>query len=310
VIDSIHTRYILIMSQINFAKKIRSSFSTVLAHIRSEDPNNVTEEVFRELDHTLRALYGWIDEETRIKDLQNSDQLRHRMIELFKDEKDENGPAKKLLYLKQISQDKCSATESTFALGSTIYRSTTCEEQHYVCKKHRGDPCLFCDKKKPAPAQESQEGLSEKHAKGGGRLPSQTPIKGNEDFETSEVLGKSLAGTKRKKNGGDEKTSQEKPLVGETLGGAKMIPHSEGESLVDHKKPDRIEKNKNRDNALEVKDVKGLSVDDLDFKSGVKELTICQVQTKDGDWIWVILEGYVKLKEEHAKRQASEDEEL
>jgi hypothetical protein len=297
------------MSEINFVKKIRSSFGGLLDHIRSKDPKNVTEEVFKELDHTLRALYGLIDEEIRIKDLQDSDQLRHRMIELFKDEKDENDPAKKLLYLKQISQDKCCATKSTFALGSTIYRSTTCEEQHYACKKHKSDPCLFCDNTTPAPAQESQEVMSEKDAKDRERIPSQTPIKGNKDPKAPEVFKKPLAGMKRERSDREKKTSHGKPSVRETLGGANMISHSEGD-LADHERLDGIERNKDRDDALEVKDVKDLSVDDLNFKSRVEELTICQVQTKHGDWIWVKLEGYIKLKEEHAKQQASEDEEL
>jgi hypothetical protein len=297
------------MSQIKFAKKIRSSFSTVLAHIKSEDPDNVTEEVFKELDHTLRTLYGCIDEEIRIKDIQNSDRLRDRMLELFKDEKDEHGSTKKLVYFGQISQDKCCATKNTFALGSTIYRSITCQEQHYVSKCHREDPCLFCDEEKPAPAQERQKGVSEKDTKGRERIPSKIPMKGNEGLKALEDVRKSWASRKEKRNDGDETTFPEKLLVRETLDGADMIPHSKG-YLADHKIPEGREENKDRDNALEVKDVKGLSVNDLNFKSRVKELTICQVQTSDGDWIWVKLEGYVKLKEEHAKQQASEDEEL
>ena len=87
-----------------------------------------------------RAVFPLLDERIRIKDLEQSEELRDEMVQLLGDEH----PTKPAWpYLDQLDkQDRCFAKMGCkFQLGAGLYRSPSCEE-HFVCKNHRSSPCI------------------------------------------------------------------------------------------------------------------------------------------------------------------------
>jgi hypothetical protein len=87
-----------------------------------------------------RAVFPLLDERIRIKDLEQSEELRDEMVQLLGDEHPTE-PA--WPYLDQLDkQDRCFAKMGCkFQLGAGLYRSPSCEE-HFVCKNHRSSPCI------------------------------------------------------------------------------------------------------------------------------------------------------------------------
>jgi hypothetical protein len=87
-----------------------------------------------------RAVFPLLDERIRIKDLEQSEELRDDMVQLLGDEH----PTKPAWpYLDQLDkQDRCFAKMGCkFQLGAGLYRSPSCEE-HFVCKNHQSSPCI------------------------------------------------------------------------------------------------------------------------------------------------------------------------
>jgi hypothetical protein len=99
-----------------------------------------------------RALFPILDESIRVKDLEQSEELRDEIVQLFKDEY----PTKPAWpYLNQLDkQDKCFAKLGCrFKHGAALYKSPLCEE-HFVCKDHQLSPCLA--KHEHIPGQEQR----------------------------------------------------------------------------------------------------------------------------------------------------------
>ncbi|RMZ74083.1 chitinase [Pyrenophora seminiperda CCB06] len=98
---------------------------------------NVTLSLISDFQH---ALFTVLDESIRIKDLEQSKELRDEMVQLFEDEY----PTKPAWpYLNQLNkQDRCFAKLGCrFKHGAALYKSPLCEE-HFVCKNHQSSPCL------------------------------------------------------------------------------------------------------------------------------------------------------------------------
>jgi hypothetical protein len=105
-----------------------------------------------------RAVFPLLDERIRIKDLEQSEELRDEMVQLLGDEH----PTKPAWpYLDQLDkQDRCFAKMGCkFQLGAGLYRSPSCEE-HFVCKNHLSSPCIA--KHEQAPDYISQTRPDEK----------------------------------------------------------------------------------------------------------------------------------------------------
>jgi hypothetical protein len=114
-----------------------------------------------------RALFPLLDERIRIKDLEQSEELRDEMVQLFGEEH----PTKPAWpYLDQLDkQDRCFAKMGCkFKLGSALYRSPSCEE-HFVCKNHQSSPCLA--KHEQVPSQDNQAKHDAKEATAGPEKP-------------------------------------------------------------------------------------------------------------------------------------------
>jgi hypothetical protein len=94
-----------------------------------------------------RAVFPLLDERIRIKDLEQSEELRDEMVQLLGDEHPTE-PA--WPYLDQLDkQDRCFAKMGCkFQLGAGLYRSPSCEE-HFVCKNHQSSPCIAKHKQAP-----------------------------------------------------------------------------------------------------------------------------------------------------------------
>ncbi|RYN16216.1 hypothetical protein AA0115_g12486 [Alternaria tenuissima] len=105
-----------------------------------------------------RAVFPLLDERIRIKDLEQSEELRDEMVQLLGDEHPTE-PA--WPYLDQLDkQDRCFAKMGCkFQLGAGLYRSPSCEE-HFVCKNHQSSPCIA--KHEQAPDYISQTRPDEK----------------------------------------------------------------------------------------------------------------------------------------------------
>ncbi|CAN9307471.1 unnamed protein product [Alternaria alternata] len=87
-----------------------------------------------------RAVFPLLGEHIRIKDLEQSEELRDDIVQLLGDEH----PTKPAWpYLDQLDkQDRCFAKIGCkFQLGAGLYRSPSCEE-HFVCKNHHSSPCI------------------------------------------------------------------------------------------------------------------------------------------------------------------------
>jgi hypothetical protein len=87
-----------------------------------------------------RALFTVLDDSIRIKDLEQSEELRDEMVQLFEDEY----PTKPAWpYLNQLDkQDRCFAKLGCrFKHGAALYKSPLCEE-HFVCNNHQSSTCL------------------------------------------------------------------------------------------------------------------------------------------------------------------------
>ncbi|CAN9211721.1 unnamed protein product [Alternaria alternata] len=118
-----------------------------------------------------RAVFPLLDERIRIKDLEQSEELRDDMVQLLGDEH----PTKPAWpYLDQLDkQDRCFAKMGCkFQLGAGLYRSPSCEE-HFMCKNHQSSRCIA--KHERAPEHISQDKYDGKETAAGPEKPENEP---------------------------------------------------------------------------------------------------------------------------------------
>ncbi|OAL56166.1 hypothetical protein IQ07DRAFT_595773 [Pyrenochaeta sp. DS3sAY3a] len=84
-----------------------------------------------------RALFIVLDDETRIKDLQQSTDLKKEMTTLFEKVPQDT----QSIFLNQDQDRCCAKPKCYFTPGQTIYMSAYCKE-HFMCEKHVKSPCL------------------------------------------------------------------------------------------------------------------------------------------------------------------------
>jgi hypothetical protein len=104
-------------------------------------------------------LFPLLDEDIRIKDLEQSEELRDDMVQLFRDEY----PTKPAWpYLDQLEkQDRCFAKLGCkFKLGAALYKSPSCEE-HFVCKYHQSSACLAKHEQMPSQGGQAKHDAKE-----------------------------------------------------------------------------------------------------------------------------------------------------
>ncbi|CAN9355675.1 unnamed protein product [Alternaria alternata] len=156
-----------------------------------------------------RAVFPLLDERIRIKDLEQSEELRDEMVQLLGDEHP-TGPA--WPYLDQLDkQDRCFAKMGCkFQLGAGLYRSPSCEE-HFVCKNHQSSPCIA--KHEQAPDYISKTKHDEKETAASLEKPENEPrvradlaksVFGDEEADRADAVEKSAG----KRDAGDDRLSE------------------------------------------------------------------------------------------------------
>ncbi|CAG5137498.1 uncharacterized protein ALTATR162_LOCUS134 [Alternaria atra] len=121
----------------SIVSKVHTSLVDLAATYADAGRENVTLSLMADFQ---RAVFPLLDERIRIKDLEQSEELRDEMVQLLGDEH----PTKPAWpYLNQLDkQDRCFAKMGCkFQLGAGLYRSPSCEE-HFVCKNHQSSPCI------------------------------------------------------------------------------------------------------------------------------------------------------------------------
>ncbi|CAN9296754.1 unnamed protein product [Alternaria alternata] len=156
-----------------------------------------------------RAVFPLLDERIRIKDLEQSEELRDEMVQLLGDEHPTE-PA--WPYLDQLDkQDRCFAKMGCkFQLGAGLYRSPSCEE-HFVCKNHQSSPCIA--KHEQAPEHISKTKHDEKETGASPEKPEREPrvradlaksMFGDEEADRADAVEKSAG----KRDADDERLSE------------------------------------------------------------------------------------------------------
>jgi hypothetical protein len=156
-----------------------------------------------------RAVFPLLDERIRIKDLEQSEELRDEMVQLLGDEHPTE-PA--WPYLDQLDkQDRCFAKMGCkFQLGAGLYKSPSCEE-HFVCKNHQSSPCIA--KHEQAPEHISQAKHDEKETGASPEKPKKEPrvradlaksMFGDEEADRADAVEKSAG----KRDADDERSSE------------------------------------------------------------------------------------------------------
>jgi hypothetical protein len=224
------------------------------------------------------ALFAVLPEEIRIQDLKESDELKEEMTSIFQNEevKLPGWP-----YLDQLeNQLACFAEKGCkFQLGSELHKSSTCPE-HFLCRKHKSSPCNAKHKK------EEDKNQGEKTTEG---RKNKSPPRQSE-AENQESPG---------------------PRQGKVEGKAKEDVKDSNHDKIEKKQGVLTSKRGDKPRAvkLQVADIAGLSVEDFEFKKGdcVSDVQIFQVQTKQGELIWVLENDYIQLKEKSANLKAIND---
>ena len=121
----------------SIVSKVRVELVDLAATYAADKHENVTISLISDFQ---RALFTILDEGIRIKDLEQSKELRDEMIYLFEDEYPTE-PA--WPYLNQLKkQDRCFAELGCrFKHGAALYKSSSCQE-HFVCENHKSSPCI------------------------------------------------------------------------------------------------------------------------------------------------------------------------
>ncbi|CAN9250430.1 unnamed protein product [Alternaria alternata] len=293
-----------------------------------------------------RAVFPLLDERIRIKDLEQSEELRDEMVQLLGDEHPTE-PA--WPYLDQLDkQDRCFAKMGCkFQLGAGLYRSPSCEE-HFVCKNHQSSPCIA--KHEQAPDYISKTKHDEKETAASPEKPEREPrvradlaksMFGDEEADRADAVEKSAGKrdadddwlsepqaeeipekekpTKEVAAKGAADTSALKGMVSfaDVLGnftradkGSEKLtaPSMATESTALEKKAVDEE---HRPAKFKVEDAQYLSVDDFSYDRGslMSEVQVCQLRTKSGALVWVPMEDYLRLKHEYVRLASSDESE-
>ncbi|EMD65829.1 hypothetical protein COCSADRAFT_355216 [Bipolaris sorokiniana ND90Pr] len=121
----------------SIVSKVRVELVELAETYAANKHENVT---IRLISGFQRALFAILHESIRIKDFEQSKELRDEMIELFEDEYPTE-PA--WPYLNRLEkQDRCFAKLGCiFKHGAALYKSPFCQE-HFVCENHKSSPCI------------------------------------------------------------------------------------------------------------------------------------------------------------------------
>ncbi|KAJ6201964.1 hypothetical protein J3E72DRAFT_370926 [Bipolaris maydis] len=121
----------------SIVSKVRIELGNLAATYAANKHENVTLSLTSDFQ---RALFFILDERIRIKDLEQSKELREKMVQLFEDEYSTE-PA--WLYLNQFKkQDRCFAKLDCLSKDEAArYKHSSCQE-HFMCKNHKSSPCI------------------------------------------------------------------------------------------------------------------------------------------------------------------------
>ncbi|CAN9300148.1 unnamed protein product [Alternaria alternata] len=257
-----------------------------------------------------RAVFPLLDERIRIKDLEQSEELRDEMVQLLGDEH----PTKPAWpYLDQLDkQDRCFAKMGCkFQLGAGLYRSPSCEE-HFVCKHHRSSPCIA--KHEQAPDHISKTKHDEKET-------AASPEKLENEPRVRADLAKSMFGDEEvdRADAAEEIPEKEKPTKEAAAKGAADTSALKGmvsfadrtQSAVTKRREKKAVDEEHRPAKFKVEDAQYLSVDDFSYDRGslMSEVQVCQLRTKSGALVWVPMEDYLRLKHEYVRLASSDESE-
>jgi len=190
----------------SIVSKVHAELGDLAATYADAGRENVTLSLMADFQ---RAVFPLLDERIRIKDLEQSEELRDDMVQLLGDEH----PTKPAWpYLDQLDkQDRCFAKMGCkFQLGAGLYRSPSCEE-HFVCKNHRSSPCIA--KHEQAPDYISKTKHDGKETAAGPEKPENEPrvradlaksTSGDEEADRADAVEKSAG----KRDADDDRLSE------------------------------------------------------------------------------------------------------
>ena len=245
-----------------------------------------------------RAVFPLLDERIRIKDLEQSEELRDEMVQLLGDE---HPTESAWPYLDQLDkQDRCFAKMGCkFQLGAGLYRSPSCEE-HFVCKNHQSSPCIAKHEQAPdyiskTKHDEKEKPTKEVAAKGAADT---SALKGMVSF--ADVLGNFTRADK----------GSEKPTA-PSMATESTAVMQENPKRGDEKAEKKAVDEEHRPAKFKVEDAQYLSVDDFSYDRGslMSEVQVCQLRTKSGALVWVPMEDYLRLKHEYVRLASSDESE-
>lgn len=104
------------------------------------------------------------------------------------------------------------------------------------------------------------------------------------------------------KNEGKNVESGKKNAHREKSAVIQKITDQKEDPVLNQKKQERAAK-------FHVEDIQNLSIDDFKFERGnlITELQVCQVEKRSGEFVWVVLQDYVQLKEMYVKNEANSE---
>ncbi|KAF1965727.1 hypothetical protein BU23DRAFT_574669 [Bimuria novae-zelandiae CBS 107.79] len=267
-----------------------------------------------------QAIFFIIPEQIRTKDMEQSAELREEMIAFFED----NDPTKPgTPYIGQLKeQDSCyAARKCKFEFGQTLYQCTSCRK-HFVCEGHKTSTCMLCvasKKKEKSPKSTGERKVNVKAT--GNREDNKNTVNNNahreeEDAERGDKDAESgdedaVSGDEDADANSNDKCEDESESGNVDSGGKGTHCRKSASINKDtDEKEDLLPKGKENDRTakFQVEDIRNLSMDDFKFEPGIlAELQVCQVPTKSGKLVWVVVNDYVQLKEEYVNNKANSD---
>ncbi|KAF9729868.1 hypothetical protein PMIN01_11801 [Paraphaeosphaeria minitans] len=289
----------------------------LIKHIISYQGENVTQRLMSELNY---AIFLTIPEKIRIEDMKQSTEFREEMMGVF-EEKDPTKPGTP--YLGQLKeQDSCYAARNCkFDFGQTLYQCTSCKK-NFVCEEHKTSTCMLClagiatKETKEVTGSDKDREDSKSIVKYDAHSEDQDAESGEEDAESGDEDAES--GDEDAESGDEDANATSKDKGEDESEGKNVDSRDIGtrersaaitKDIDEKEDPLSKEKGQERAAKFQVEDIQNLSMDDFHFKGGnfITELQVCQVQTRSGELIWVVLQDYVKLKEDYVKREADSD---
>jgi hypothetical protein len=254
-------------------RRIESEINTLARVYRDAKEENVTVRLISDFTH---AVLIFLDEEIRIKDLQQSKGLKEDAKELFKGEEVPEG-IDGWPYLDQLEeQDRCFAAYGCeFKFGATMYKIESCN--HFTCGEHQSEECLVCKKAKEKEKVPKEEDKQDKQDKDKDKKDKDKKDKDKKDKDKKDKDKKDK--DKKDKDKKDKKDEQDK------------------------------QDKKVRNPLFQVENIDNFSVDDFDEDKDavVEEATLFLVRMRDGKRYWFSTKDYESIKLEFAKIKASQD---